>query len=212
MLWIGTRLGRMKSDFKKAAAKIGKSLGKFSTWIALMGAVNLSFGAAAGVTYYNSPEAQTAYETCISQKQPCTPEQLTLAEQRIANERNFISQLMMGSLLMTIGFGRYTDDRNREKVREMEGKISTVTMEKWDLIGKNAEEAMRANEAEQKLAAAEAQLAPYLADEKRKTDAAGDAAARQQLNQMAQDATTLQGEMKPAKKITIKPQTPPAGA
>lgn len=142
-------------------------------------------------------------------KKTCTPEQLELAEQRIKNEKNFITQLMMGSLLMSIGISRIKEDENRAQVKELKDEISTIAMQKWEYVGKLADEARRANDAEQKQAEAEGKLAPYLADDKRKAEVAADAAAKQQLNQMAQDATTLQGEIKVAKKpISIK-QTPP---
>ncbi|MEZ0261294.1 MAG: hypothetical protein ACAH80_09805 [Alphaproteobacteria bacterium] len=200
----------MKIDFKNAAIKAGKSLTKLSTLLVLGGAVNFSMGAVKGVQYYGSPEKKEAYDICVTQKKSCTAEQMALAEQRINDEKAFISMTLIGSFMLTLGNSRREEDRNNAEIKQLKNNVTELTRQKWEQIGKTGEEARRAEAAEQKLAVAEATLAPYLADEKRKTDDAADKAAKQQLNDMAQDATTLQGQMKPAKKITIKPQPPGA--
>jgi hypothetical protein len=191
----------MKIDFKKAAQAVKKHV-KGSTLMFALAAGGLAYGGVKAVDYYSASPEKTAYTQCIDEKKPCTPEQMALVEKHIKDSNTTTLWMIMPQMWFLLGLGARKDEKHSAKVREIRADVG-VQMDKY------YEELGRRLELAGKLEQAEAKLAPYLADDKRKADDAAATAAKQQLNQMAQDATTLQGQIKVGKKISIK-QTPPS--
>ena len=189
----------MKQSFKDAVKKHLKS----STLMFAFAAAGLAYGGTQAYQYYSPSPHKTAYTECVEGKKACTPEEMGLVKQHFDLGTRTTTWLVLPQMWLLMGLGY----RRREKDEQ---KLNDMREQKYALLGDYMKAQSRGDELEEKLQQAEAKLAPYLADEKRKADDAADKAAKQQLNQMAQDATTLQGEIKPVKKITIKPQTPPA--
>jgi hypothetical protein len=192
----------MKLDFKKAAARAGKALMKPAAPILLTGALMLAFGAVKGVDYYSSPAAHEAYKTCVAEKKPCTTDQLQMAGESVTKTNKFLSYGLVGTIVFMLGSIKLLEEHNKKKTDESNAALIAA------LRQFNAE-TQRANSAEAKLEQTAAQLAPFLAEEKRKADEAAAAAAKKELNDISEGVTTLQGDMTVTKKrITIKPAAP----
>lgn len=190
----------MKFDFKKAA-QTAKKHAKGSTLMFALAAGGLVYGGARAVDYYSPSPEKTTYEQCIDEKKPCTPEQMALVKKHIDDSTATTLWLIMPQMWFLLGLGNRKDEKHAQRQREL-------LDQKHETYEKYVDQRMRAAGLQDELDAAQRKLAPYLVDEKKKTDAAADATSKQQLNQMAQDATTLQGQIKVGKKISIK-QTPP---
>lgn len=187
----------MKKQFKDAAKKYLKG----STMAFALAAAGLGYGGMKCYEYYKPSPHKTAYTECVQEQKACTAEQMKLVKEHVDLSAQATTWMIMPQIWLLMGLGYRKDEKNKEKLKQMNGEILAQMDKYYDELGKRLELGT-------KLEQAEAKLAPYLADEKSKADAAADAAAKQQLNQMAQDATTLQGQIKVGKKISIK-QTPP---
>jgi hypothetical protein len=187
----------MKQSFKDAAKKYLKS----STLTFALAAAGLAYGGSKAYEYYSPSPHKTAYAECVEQQKACTAEQMALVKHHATLSTQATVWLILPQMWLLMGLGYRKDEKHREKIRELNVEYVEQTEKYYN-------EMDRRLELSGKLEQAEAKLAPFLADEKRKTDTAAEAAAKQQLNQMAQDATTLQGQIKVGKKISIK-QTPP---
>lgn len=200
----------MKIDFKKAAAAAKSEARKGSTIALALGVGMMGFGSVAAYDYYTTPGTREAFKSCVTEKKACTPEQMALAEQEVKLSQKLSSNLMLGSLWLVMGIGYRRDEKNRAALRNAHERGDKHFDAYLKEVQNGFELESKLRETQNKLQEKEAQLAPYLADDKRKADAAATTAANQQLNQMAQDATTLQGQIKVGKKINIKPPaTPP---
>ncbi|MEZ0261293.1 MAG: hypothetical protein ACAH80_09800 [Alphaproteobacteria bacterium] len=188
----------MKKSFKDAAKKYLRA----STMMFAFSAASLSYGGMKAYEYYSPSPHKTAYEECVGKKQACTAEQMALVKQHFDLSTQTTTWLVTPQIWLLMGLGHRRREKDAKKLDDMQDQ-------KYELLGNYMKEQDRGDALQEKLQQTEAQLAPYLADEKRKTDDAAAKAAKQQLNDMAQDATTLQGQIKVGKKISIK-QTPPA--
>lgn len=194
----------MKIDFKKAAAR-ARSHVNSATLVTAFSFAMLGMAGLNAYQYNTAPGVHEAYNTCITEAKPCTPDEMALARKKIELSGRMNSSLMLGLILFVHGIGDLREKKQKEILKAaVKGQI--------DAQGKYYEEQLRSREFEGKLRQAEEKLAPYLAEDARKAALAVESAAKQELNQIAQDATTLQGQIKVGKKISIKPQTPPAGA
>lgn len=187
----------MKQSFRDAVKKHLKS----STLMFAFAAAGLAYGSTQAYQYYSPSPHKTAYTECVEGKKACTSEEMALVKQHFDLSTRATTWLVLPQMWLLMGLGYRRDEKHKKRLGEEEDQ-------KLDYLRKYLREEERASDLQQELEKTKEQLAPYLADEKRKVDAAADAAAKQQLNQMAQDATTLQGQIKVGKKISIK-QTPP---
>lgn len=189
----------MKIDFKKAAKKYATS----SMLMFAMAAGGLAYGGAKAFDYYRDSPEKAAYAQCLEEKKPCTPDQITLAKAHVDAGAASTIWLIMPQIWFMMGLGYRKDEKHKQRQK-------ALLDEKHEVYAKYIEQSIRATELGDKLEAAERQLAPYLAEADKKAAAEAEAAAKQQLNQIAADATTLQGKIKVAKKPIALKQPPPA--
>jgi len=193
----------MKQSFKDAARKHLKA----STLMFAFAAAGIAYGGAKAVNYYSDSPERAAYMQCVEGQQACSAEQMALVKKHFDASTTTTVWLVIPQMWFLMGLGCRRDEKNKKKLDGVCDARDEYSAQHMQELHRRLELDYKLERAEAKLEQAEAKLAPFLAEEKRKADDA--AATDQQLNQMAQDATTLQGQIKVGKKISIK-QTPPS--